>query len=254
MKKLSLKTLLHRIGKRLPPINRYRLRAILATVAMVIAFALAIILRTNAVTNNSVPEADDSPLPTTKAQSENPKKAKPIQIKPNDTITITPEPEATPAPAPNLLGDTIPLSLDNQRAIWELCDQDSRRFCMVMAIAKRESDFRVDAVGDGGKSIGLMQINTEWHDERIEKLGVVDLNDPIQNVTLALDYIDWLAARINPDAPDSLYGSHKLFMAYNAGYRGAKKLWDAGTSESRYSTGCVDYFIEFMEQLEVNEK
>ena len=151
-----------------------------------------------------------------------------------------------------LLGNNIPLSLDTQKTVWILCEYDSRLFCTIMAIAKRESLFKLDAKGDKGRSIGMMQINVKWQRDRIERLGITDLTDPIQNVTVGMDYINYLCTMISPEDPKAAYGTHKLFMAYNSGYWGAKNQWKVGTTTSNYSETCVNYFHEFMNLLEVS--
>lgn len=153
--------------------------------------------------------------------------------------------------APLLLGGTIPLDADIQADIWEMCGQDRRLFCTIMAIAKKESQFDMEAVGDGGESIGLMQINTRWQADRIEALGVTDLTDYRQNVAVALDYIAWIAERLSPEAPEMVYGSNALFMAYNSGYAGTQKLWERGVYETEYSAECLGYFQTFMGEAEV---
>ncbi len=151
---------------------------------------------------------------------------------------------------PDLLDGIIPLDLTTQRAIYELCGCNGRLFCTALAIAQRETRYNVEAVGDGGDSIGLMQINTRWQYDRIERLGVTDLLDPVQNASVALDYIDWLAREINPDDPESLYGTDDLFVAYNSGYWGALGLWKAGTRETDYSRECRGIYQDLLAQLQ----
>lgn len=157
------------------------------------------------------------------------------------------------ATAPLLLEGSIPLDADIQATIWEMCGQNKLLFCTVMAIAQKESRFDTEAVGDGGESIGLMQINTRWQADRIEALGVTDLTDYRQNVAVALDYIVWIAERLSPEAPEMAYGSNALFTAYNSGYAGMQKLWSRGTCETAYSAECLDYFRAFMEETEVGK-
>lgn len=41
-----------------------------------------------------------------------------------------------------------------------------------------------NAVGDGGESIGLMQIQPRWHQTKMEELGIVNLYDAQENVIL----------------------------------------------------------------------
>ena len=169
----------------------------------------------------------------------------------------TPSPEPTPEPEPEgpaLLDGIVPLDLETQTEIWEICGEDQRIFCMVMAIAEKETRFDPEAVGDNGRSIGLMQINTRWQYDRIEKLGITDLTDPAQNVAVGIDYIDWLARHINPDDPESTYGSAELFIAYNSGLNGAQGLWDAGIYETDYSRDTVESYWMFMGMVEVSER
>lgn len=161
-------------------------------------------------------------------------------------ITATPEPtQATP-----LLG-SVPLDEETQRTIYEMCGEDPALFCTVMAIAKKETRFDADAVGDGGKSIGMMQIHTYWQMDRIDRLGITDLTDPAQNAEVAIDFLWWLAYRLAPEHPDSVFGTEEIFMTYNCGLQGAFDLWDEGITETSYSRDCVAYYEAFMAELEV---
>lgn len=161
-------------------------------------------------------------------------------------ITATPEPtQATP-----LLG-SVPLDEETQRTIYEMCGEDPALFCTVMAIAKKETRFDADAVGDGGKSIGMMQIHTYWQMDRIERLGITDLTDPAQNAEVAIDFLWWLAYRLAPEHPDSVFGTGEIFMTYNCGLQGAFDLWNKGITETSYSIDCVAYYEAFMAELEV---
>lgn len=129
------------------------------------------------------------------------------------------------------------LEAETQWAIYDLCGQDDSLFCAVMAIAKKETGFRTDAVGDNGVSIGMMQINTNWHTERMEALGVTDLTDPVQCAAVAIDYIEELAETLGVWTD-----SHYLYMAYNMGPVGARSAITAGTYSTAYSRQVmVDY-------------
>lgn len=55
---------------------------------------------------------------------------------------------------------------------------------IVKAIIKEESNGNPNAVGDGGESIGLMQIQPRWHQTKMEELGIVNLYDAQENVIL----------------------------------------------------------------------
>lgn len=147
--------------------------------------------------------------------------------------------------APALLAGTASLDIDIQRQIYEVCGEDDRLFCCVMAIADQETKFDTEAVGDGGRSIGLMQINTAWQQDRIERLGITDLADPAQNVTVAIDYIAWLTDHL--DLSESPYESHALYMAYNMGLKGSK---DCGAPQTEYSVAALDRYHTYLTEME----
>lgn len=188
--------------------------------------------------------------------------SEPAEI-PDIIVTVTPAPTQTtgavtddcfyiPTPTqPATILDTVPLDGDLQQAIFEMCGDDYTVFCTVMAIANRETEFNPNAIGDGGKSIGLMQINTKWQQDRIERLGITDLTDPEQNVTVALDFLWWLANRLDPEHPYAMFGTNELFMAYNCGLQGAYRLWESGTENTEYSRFCTATFQSYMAELEV---
>lgn len=107
----------------------------------------------------------------------------------------------------------VPLDEDLQIHIINLCEEKHIDPAIVMAMAYKESTYRTDAIGDGGKSYGLLQVQPRWHYKRMQELGCTDLLDPYQNVMVAIDY---LAEQIER------YGDlAKGLTAYNAGsYKG----------------------------------
>lgn len=80
---------------------------------------------------------------------------------------------------------------------------------IVFAIIEKESDYDTNAVGDAGESIGLMQIQEKWHQERMEELGLSDLWDSQQNIQVGIDYLMELLGE-NPDM-------EWVLNAYNGG-------------------------------------
>lgn len=57
---------------------------------------------------------------------------------------------------------------------------------IVIAMIERESQFDRYAIGDDGRSFGLMQIQPKWHLQRMIAMGCTDLFDPIQNVKVGI--------------------------------------------------------------------
>ena len=134
----------------------------------------------------------------------------------------------------------VPLESETQWAIFEQCGQDTDLFCAVMAIATVESGFDPQMVGDGGDSIGMMQINTRWHTGRMEALGVTDLTDPVQCATVAIDYLLELEGILEAGP-----GDQGLYVGYNAGPSKAKR-----TSSTAYSREVMAVYQEYIEEME----
>lgn len=92
-------------------------------------------------------------------------------------------------------------------------EQMSRKYGLdsriVKALIEEESGWLETAEGDGGNSIGLMQIQERWHRERMQRLGVTDLYDPKQNVKVGCDILAELLGK---------YGNYKdALSVYNSG-------------------------------------
>ena len=100
------------------------------------------------------------------------------------TVT-TPEPRAT-------VRYPVPLDDDLQQYIVELSIQHDIAPCIIFAQIGVESAYQPDIIGDNGNSYGLMQIYRSVHEERMERLGVMDLLDPYQNVRVGIDIMSEL--------------------------------------------------------------
>ncbi|MBD5395003.1 MAG: transglycosylase SLT domain-containing protein [Lachnospiraceae bacterium] len=75
----------------------------------------------------------------------------------------------------------------------------------IQAICWKESRFQSDAENVG--CIGIMQVSPKWHQDRMDKLGVTDLKDIRQNMTVAVDYLSELVR----DEEDKM-----IFKAFSA--------------------------------------
>lgn len=136
----------------------------------------------------------------------------------------------------------VPLEAETQWAIFEQCGQDADLFCAVMSIASVESDFDPQMVGDGGDSIGLMQINTRWHTGRMEALGVTDLTDPVQCAAVAVDYLQELGESLQAGPEDQ-----GLYVGYNCGPSRAKR-----TSSTAYSREVIEIYRGYIVEMEAS--
>lgn len=126
---------------------------------------------------------------------------------PTEATVVTTPPTTEPEPTVALYD--VPLSEDLQLHIISVCEEHGIDPAIVLAMIYRESSYRADAVGDGGSSLGLMQIQPRWHSNRMERLGCTDMFDPYQNVMVGIDYLAENLYR---------YGDiEKALTAYNRG-------------------------------------
>lgn len=114
----------------------------------------------------------------------------------------------------------VPLDHALQDHIFAICEEYSVNPTLIIAVIEKESTFRIDAVGDSGSSLGLMQIQPRWNTERMNRLGCPDLLNPYQNITVGVDI---LAGYLNSGR--SLEWS---LMAYNGGPSYANKWYSQG--------------------------
>lgn len=129
----------------------------------------------------------------------------------------------------------VPLDEDLQAHIIRACEWYHIEPSIVFAVIWKESNFNAAAVGDGGDSVGLMQIQEKWHGDRMARLACDDLTDPYQNVSVGIDILANHLYRYTGDPEMAL-------IAYNAGVAGANEHW---FSKGRYSS---DYSRAVMEK------
>lgn len=132
---------------------------------------------------------------------------KEVVVAPTQEPTET-EPQETKPPV--TLYD-VPLDAELQLHIISEAEAHGIDPAIIFAMAFYESTYRPDAIGGGGSSLGLLQVQPRWHGARMERLGCTDLLDPCQNVTVAVDY---LAEQIDRYGGDLAKG----LTAYNRGH------------------------------------
>lgn len=132
--------------------------------------------------------------------------AKPIE-EPAEPVAIVidelPEPETW----------DVPLEHDLQLFIADLCEEVNIDPGLVLAMIEQESQWDAAAVGDNGRSFGLMQVQERWHKDRMNKLGCDDLLNPYENVVVGIDILAEKLAKYDTTA--------EALTAYNAGDYGA---------------------------------
>lgn len=144
----------------------------------------------------------------------------PVQVVEETVVEVAPVVVASVPEEPEEPLYDVPLDEEVQRHIIRLCDESGIPPAVIIAMAHRESRFTPDIIGDNGNAYGLLQIWPKWHGDRMERLGVTDLLDPCQNVTVA---VDLLAELLEQDK-----GLAWALMAYNAGPSRANELYSEG--------------------------
>lgn len=122
----------------------------------------------------------------------------------------------------------IPLSEELQEYTYDMCRYYDVEDCyeVTLGLMWRESHFDADAVSSTD-DYGIMQINKCNHSDLKEKLGIVDIMDPYQNIEGGIYIISTLVHKYED--------TNKALMAYNMGSSGAAKHWVRGTYSSVYS-------------------
>lgn len=136
--------------------------------------------------------------------------AEPEETSEAEDYECTPEDERIEAdlPGKGYLNDGIPLDYELQDLLHTVCEETGVPYALVLAVIEQETDFR-NTMGDDGASEGYMQIQERWHQERMERLGVVDLMDPAGNFRVGCDYLAELI---------DVYGSYDVAVTvYNKG-------------------------------------
>lgn len=128
--------------------------------------------------------------------------------------------------------------------LWCLCEQRDIDYYMVVALIERESGYKWDATGDGGNSVGYMQIGERWHKDRMLEEAVADLLNPYGNIRVGLNFLQYLNKKYLDNS-----GANCVLMAYNMGESGARSLWKEGTYSTEYSRGVLKRAEEIRQEL-----
>lgn len=131
----------------------------------------------------------------------------------------------------------VPLDEDLQTYIFELSEDIGMDPAIVIAIIEKESNYDISAVGDHGRSLGLMQIQFRWHTARMASLKCDDLLDARQNVCVGIDIL--------ADLLEEGKSIEWVLMAYNGGHTYADRL----ASEGRVSEYAAEV-LKMAEELE----
>jgi soluble lytic murein transglycosylase-like protein len=150
-----------------------------------------------------------------------------------ETIQPIPEPPVVEEPPPeeNPVHEDIPSDSETQALLYQACDETGIPYELALAVIWQETNFQ-NIIGDGGDSIGYMQVQPRWHSDRMERLGVTDLSDPYSNFLVGCDYLAELIGKNR--------GLEWALHAYNGGPTYANNMAKAGKT-SQYVNNVLNY-------------
>ena len=155
-----------------------------------------------------------------------------------EQTAAAPVEQPAPVTGPTYTYFDVPLDKDLQEHIFRLCEEYGIDPAIILAMCRRESNYRADAVGDSGNSKGMMQVQERYHRPRMELLDVTDLFNPYQNVAVGIDYLGELLESYDGDMSMAL-------VAYNAGPSGAYAYWfSEGEYANDYSRAVLETAAE----------
>lgn len=81
-----------------------------------------------------------------------------------------------------------PLPLDKQVLLYGACLEMGVDYRLALAVIEQETGYG-NLMGDDGESAGYMQVQKQWHRERMALLGVDDLLDPEGNFRVGCHFL-----------------------------------------------------------------
>ena len=109
----------------------------------------------------------------------------------------------------------VPLEAELQLYIKQLCDSYGVDMPLVLAIIGQESNYQYNIIGDDGDSIGLMQVQPQHHQSRMDRLGVINLLEPKENVTVGIDILAELLREQDTEWAVTAYNAGKKVADFN---------------------------------------
>lgn len=150
-----------------------------------------------------------------------------VEAPPIKTTVVIP-PVSAEEPDTSYRRDDIPLDYATQDLLHDATSEAGIPYELALAVISRETGYR-NVIGDDGASTGYMQVQERWHRDRMDKLGVTDLSDPVSNFRVGCDFLGELLNK---------YPTEEALTAYNRGTPGKSeyasnvlKEWEVMKSE-----------------------
>lgn len=130
--------------------------------------------------------------------------------------------ETAPEVSPMLCEDTylredIPLSFDEQAALYGACKEFEVPYALALAVIEQETGFR-NVTGDGGDSEGWFQVQKKWWAELMAEIGAEDLTETEDNFRTGCAILGQLLEQ---------YDTEDALTKYNSGKTGSSSYSQA---------------------------
>jgi hypothetical protein len=127
-----------------------------------------------------------------------PKQEEPIEL------TVSCETEHTS----NTLYD-VPFDFEEQQIMKSICDHYGMDYALILAIAKKESNFDASAIGDQGQSYGMYQIQPRYCYDIYSDEGPIDLLNKYEATVACCKVLTYLYGKFEDTV--------RVLNAYNTG-------------------------------------
>lgn len=125
----------------------------------------------------------------------------------------------------------VPMNKEEQRTVFDICQEYNRSYPLVMAIIRKESEFVRTARSETGDS-GYMQIN-DCNTATLAEIGFKDLYDTRQNISAGCYMLSNLYDKYGDNA-------EYILMCYNMGEKGAASMKEQGITSTKYADEILD--------------
>lgn len=110
------------------------------------------------------------------------------------TVYVDPDTEQSTSDEPAEVPYDVPLEPEIYELLRSSCLEAEIPLELALSVIWKETNYR-NLVGDNGRSFGYMQVQPRWHSDRMERLGVTDLMDPLSNFRVGCDFLAELLDR-----------------------------------------------------------
>lgn len=130
----------------------------------------------------------------------------------------------------------IPLTIELQDYIWEVCQEYEVSYELVLAVIAIESEFKKDVVSYNKTSLGLMQLNKNTYPTLAKELNIKQFDpfNPKHNVKAGVHYLTKIRSNLFEKGLNDEEVLPAMLITYHRGQAGARKYISRNGVRSKY--------------------